>query len=475
MRLKTSLKAGLIGLVAVFHSGEMAVAQDVLKVMRGTTTSSISVAMNRAIVMESDTPFAELSVANPSIADIATLSDRTIYVLGKAPGRTTLTLLGADGRLITNVDVRVSPDIAEFKERLREILPEEAIEVRTANDGIVLSGRVSGARKLSLAMELGERYAPGRVTNLMSVGGTQQVMLKVRFAEMQRSVTKSLSSSLGLSATGGTVTGEGGNGTLPNGVDPTPFVDGDPTTGGASGNPNRTGAYGIGFSAGGIQMSLLLEALETKGLVRTLAEPNLVAISGQEAQFLAGGEYPIPVAVDNSVTIEYKPFGVNMAFTPTVVDEDLINLRIAAEVSSIDTTVTVTLAGADTFGFKTRKTSTVVEMRDGQSFAIAGLLQDDFTDTAGQVPWLGDVPILGALFRSANFNRRQSELVIIVTPHLVTPVSGDSLTLPTDRVRIPSEAELFLLGRDAGRTGQDEVVREITSQDYTGSYGYVME
>lgn len=473
MRLTTSLKAGLIGLAAVFNSVETSFAQDVLKVMRGTTSSSISVAMNRAIVMESDQPFAELSVANPSIADIATLSDRTLYVLGKAPGRTTLTLLGADGRLITNVDVRVMPDIAEFKERLQEILPDEEIEVRTANDGIVLSGRVSGARKLSLALELGERYAPGRVTNLMAVGGTQQVMLKVRFAEMQRSVTKSLSSSLGLSATGGAITGEGGNGRLVNGVNQTNFTDGDLTTSGAA--STATGAYGIGFSAGGIQMSLLLEALETKGLVRTLAEPNLVAISGQEAQFLAGGEYPIPVAADNSISIVYKPFGVNMSFTPTVVDEDLINLKINAEVSSIDTTVAVTLAGADTFGFKTRKTSTVVEMRDGQSFAIAGLLQDDFTDSAGQVPWLGDVPILGALFRSANFTRRQSELVIIVTPHLVTPVNGDSLTLPTDRVRIPSEGELFLLGKDAGGTGRDSVVSEITSQDFKGSYGYVME
>ena len=222
--------------------------------------------------------------------------------------------------------------------------------------------------------------------------------------------------------------------------------------------------------------SIAGEILEQKGVVRTLAEPNLVAISGQEANFLAGGEYPIPVVQENSVTIEYKPFGVDLTFVPTVVDNNLINLQIDASVSSIDTTVTVTQPGGiSTNAFKTRRTATVVEMKDGQSFAIAGLLQDDFTDTAGQVPWLGDIPILGALFRSADFKRRQSELVIIVTPHLVTPVKGDSLTLPTDRIRIPSEAELFLLGKEAGTSGQNDTVREITSQDFKGSYGYVME
>lgn len=475
MQMSSFFKAGLIGLAVTAPIGQPSFSKDILTVMRGTSSSSINVSMNRAVVMESETPFAELSVANPAIADIATLSDRTIYILGKSPGRTTLTLLGPDGRLITNVDVRVSPDIAEFKERLQEILPDEQIEVRTANDGIVLSGQVSGAQKLSRALELGERYAPGRVTNLMSVGGTQQVMLKVRFAEMQRSVTKSLASSLGLSASGGTVTGEGGNNRLVNGVDHTQFSDGTFATPlqAASGS---SGAYGIGFSAGGVQMTLLLEALETKGLVRTLAEPNLVAISGKSAKFLAGGEYPIPVSTDSGVAVEYKEFGVGLNFTPVVVDGDLINLTISASVSSIDTTISVAQSsGISVNGFKTRETSTTVEMRDGQSFAIAGLLEDDFTDSAGQVPWLGDLPVLGALFRSSNYARKQSELVIIVTPHLVTPVKGDSLTLPTDRIRIPSESELFLMGKVAGKTGSSKVISDISSQDVNGSYGYVME
>ncbi len=210
-------------------------------------------------------------------------------------------------------------------------------------------------------------------------------------------------------------------------------------------------------------------------MVRTLAEPNLTALSGQEAKFLAGGEYPIPVSSgNNEIAIEYKPFGVELNFTPTVVDGNTINLVINAAVSSIDSTVTVESEGFTINAFKRRETSTTVEMRDGESFAIAGLLQDDFRDLNNQVPWLGDVPVLGALFRSAEYQRAQSELVIIVTPHLVTPTRGEALALPTDRVRIPTEKELFLFGKVIGKQ-QTGAAGEVAKQDFTGSYGYVME
>jgi len=472
MAMKNLIRAGLLGVSLLAQMAPSAHSQEVLRVLKGTATSSINVAINRAIVMESETPFAELSVANPSIADIATLSDRTIYVLGKTAGRTTLTLLGPEGNLITNVDVRVQPDISEFKERLKEILPEELIEVRTANDGLVLSGRVSGKRKLALALELGERYAPGRVTNLMMVAGTQQVMLKVQFAEMQRSVQKNLTSSLGL-ANGA---GQYGNHQFLNAANIGNLTDGSLNTSVGTSSSSSLGSFGVGFSAGGIEMAVLLEALESKGMVRTLAEPNLVAISGQKATFLAGGEYPIPVTTDKGTSVQYKPFGVELEFTPTVVDDDLINLTLSAAVSSLDSTVTVAQSGGISVNaFKRREAATTIEMRDGQSFAIAGLLQDDFTDLVGQVPWLGDIPVLGALFRSSDYTRRQSELVIIVTPHLVTPVKGDSLTLPTDRIRLPTEHELMLLGSTAGKTGRDTVESEISTQDYKGNYGYVME
>jgi len=439
--------------------------------MEGGTSSALQVPMNRAVVVESDVPFAELNIANPGIADISTLSDRSIYVLGKTPGRTTMTLLSADGKLISNVEVQVTPDIAEFKERLQQILPGEQIEVRTANDGIVLSGTVSSTAKLDRALDLASRYAPDRVSNLMSVGGTQQVMLKVRFAEMQRSVAKNLSSSIGISNAGSDVGVKGGTGAL-NGSS---AVDNVFTGGGTYGtNANARGQVALGFSAGSLQFAVLLEALETKGMVRTLAEPNLAALSGQEAKFLAGGEYPIPVSgAEGAITIEYKPFGVELNFTPVVVDGDIINLTINAAVSSIDSTVTLEAAGFTINAFRRRETSTTVEMRDGESFAIAGLLQDDFRNLNGQVPWLGDVPILGALFRSAEYQRAQSELVIIVTPHLVTPTRGEVLALPTDRVRIPTERELFLYGRVSG--APKGAAGEVAKQDFSGSYGYVME
>jgi pilus assembly protein CpaC len=467
MNMRTIWTAGVLGM-ALATSSLSPVSAETLRVMTGSASAPLNVPMNRAVVVESDTPFAELSIANPGIADISTLSDKTIYVLGKAPGRTTLTILAADGTLLSNVEIHVSPDIAEFKERLQQILPGEHIEVRTANDGIVLSGTVTSSAKLDRALDLANRYAPERVSNLMSVGGTQQVMLKVRFAEMQRSVSKNLSASLGVRSNGNTVGGQIGSGVFSDSTQLQNLFDGEVVT-----SPNEAeGTFSLGFSAGSLEFAVLLEALESKGMVRTLAEPNLTALSGQEAKFLAGGEYPIPVADSDGISIEYKPFGVELNFTPVVVDGDIINLTINAAVSSIDTTLTVESEGFSVNAFKRRETSTTVEMRDGESFAIAGLLQDDFRDLNGQVPWVGDIPIIGALFRSSSYQRAQSELVIIVTPHLVTPTRGEVLALPTDRIRLPSERDLFLFGRTSAPAG---AAGEVARQDFSGSYGYVME
>ncbi|SMX37021.1 type II and III secretion system protein family protein [Octadecabacter ascidiaceicola] len=468
------IKAALTGLALTFTNLPAQLTAETLQVMRGAPSSALNVPMNRAVVVESDVPFTELSIANPTIADISSLSDRTIYVLGKEPGRTTLTLLGGDGRLITNVEVHVTPDIAEFKERLEQILPGENIEVRTANDGIVLSGTVSSVARLDRALQLANRYAPDRVSNLMSVGGTQQVMLRVRFAEMQRSVSKSLSSSLSLGGDtlGGDLGLSAGTGTTVGSTAQTLALNG--TTPASNSN---SGAFLFGFNAGGVEVGILLEALESRGVVRTLAEPNLTALSGQEASFLAGGEYPVPISQDSgSVTVEYKPFGIELDFIPRVIDGDIINLELKASVSSLDPTNGFSQNGFSIAAFKTRETSTTVEMRDGESFAIAGLLSDDFVDLSGQVPWAGDIPVLGALFRSAQYSRRQTELVIIVTPHLVTPTRGEALALPTDRVRPPTERDLFLFGRVAAENApQQGGAGEVARQDFSGSYGYVLD
>ena len=471
MTFRLRMGAALLGLALAVSPMANTVSANNLKIVKKGAAASLDVPMNRAVVVESDVPFAELSIANPGIADISSLSDRTIYVLGKSPGLTTLTLLDDSGRLITNVDVRVAADVTEFKERLRQILPGEKIEVRTANDGIVLSGTVSSSQRLQRALDLAERYAPERVSNLMTVGGVHQVMLKVRFAEMQRSVSKSLSSSWGFN--GGTSTGlNGGTGTLNNQTSLTNALAGNiPVT-----NTN-TGAVLFGFNVGSVQVGLLIEALEQKGVVRTLAEPNLTALSGQEAKFLAGGEYPVPVAQDNqTITVEFKPFGIELNFIPRVIDKDIINLELTAAVSAIDTSNGININGFQIDAFSRRETSTTVEMRDGESFAIAGLIEDEFLDNADQMPWLGDVPVLGALFRSASYQRSQTELVIIITAHLVTPTRGEALALPTERVKPPSERDLFLFGQTA-QTGQVSrgAASEVARQDFSGSYGYVMD
>ncbi|MCB1335852.1 MAG: general secretion pathway protein, partial [Roseivivax sp.] len=306
------------------------------------------------------------------------------------------------------------------------------------------------------------------------VGGVQQVMLKVRFAEMQRSVSKSLQASL---ATGGSIMNGDlgleigtGNATSSAAVDDVATKLRPGTSAG--------GAMLMGFNSGGLEVGILLEALETKGMVRTLAEPNLTALSGQQANFLAGGEYPVPVPQgDGTISIEYRPFGIELAFTPRVIDGDLVNLEMKASVSSIDTSNGIDLDNLRIDAFRKRETATTVELRDGESFAVAGLLQDDFRDNSGQIPWLGDIPVLGALFRSADYARQQSELVIIVTPHLVTPTRGEVLALPTDRVTPPSEKDLFLFGRvvDKQRAPRGGAAGEVAQQDFTGSYGYVMD
>lgn len=455
MTMTGFLRACLAGCALACVPALAAQAQSpALRVVEGQTSATLSVPMNRAVVVESDLLFSEISVANPAIADIATLSERAIYILGRSPGRTTMTLLGDDGSLIANVELQVIPDVAELRERLREILRGEQIEVRPANDGIVLSGTVSSGRVVDRAMELAERYAPGRVSNLMLVGGSQQVMLQVRFAEMSRTIRQELGLNMNLAdATGGSTFSGTAN-----------------TAGVASSTLSVVSSFG-----GNVRLNIMLQALEREGLVRTLAEPNLTALSGQSAEFFAGGQFPVPTLNEQSgqTSVQFQPFGIGLDFTPTVVDGQIINLQLSTSVSSID--IQIPGASSSLPGLKTREASTTVELRDGESFAIAGLLQDDFRNSVGRVPWLGDLPVLGALFRSANFQRDQSELVIIVTAHLVQPVRGEALALPTDRVTIPTDRELFWQGRLSGGPRAGTAAADVARQDFSGSYGYVMD
>jgi len=399
------------------------------------------VPVNKSQVLRLDQPFSDLLVGQAEIADVLALTDRSIYVLGKQTGSTSLTVYGKNKELIAVVDLVVSLDVAGLKSRLFELLPDDSIDVRAVNGSIVLSGTISSSVKLARALDIAERYAPGQVSNLMSVSGSQQVVLDVRFAEVRRAVVKALG--LDSSIVGGDINIQIGDQVV------------NSTTGsnlsGLGIDTFATGALGP-FDTGKLTFDFLFDALEQKGAVKTLAEPNLIALSGDTASFLAGGEFPVPVAQTSDVggttiTIEFKEFGVGLNFTPTVLEDGLVNVIVNPEVSRIDRTNGVQTSGLFIPGLVTRRASTTVELRDGQSFAIAGLIQSDFADTVRQFPGLGDVPVLSALMRSSEFINEQTELVIIVTAHLVQPVAAGSLLTPADNFVPPSDLDMFLFGR----------------------------
>lgn len=470
-KLLTVAMAAIL-LMASPLTADRATAQSgsVLRTATGLASDDISVLINRAIIIESTQPFVEVSVAQPAIADVSPLSDRSIYIFGKERGKTTLTLLGENGTLITTVTINVSPDIGELKQRLREMLPTEPIDVRLNGGNIVLSGVLSGKAKIDKAMTLASAYGP--VNNMMSVGGTQQVMLKVRIAEMSRTAAKSLGFDVGIFHTGNDIANIFQSGNNVSGSDSVTIGGGDPVI--PTVEISGFGVLGTIAKIGDIGLNITLQALEQKGFSRTLAEPNLVALSGKQARFLAGKDVPIPTKDgDGNPVITFKEVGIALNFTPIVLDDDLINLELSTEVSAVDvgSDGLISFEPSAVTTFSVRRATTAIELRDGQSFAIAGLLQDDFQDSIDQFPWLGDIPILGTLFRSTSYNRGESELVIIVTAHLVVPVKEEELALPTDRIRIPNEMELFLLGQ-TNSTGSSGMVQ---SQGFDGDFGYVVE
>jgi pilus assembly protein CpaC len=424
----------------------------------GQHAGAVLVPIHMSQIVELDQRYSEVSIGNSEIADVVPLSTHSLYVFGKRLGTTSLTLTGARGEVIAVADLVVSFDVEGLKRQIFDLVPGQPIEVRPASDGLVVSGQVASAAQLDRVLAIAERYAPERVTNLIEVTGSQQVMLAVRFAEVERAVVKQLGFSNvliadGNDATGIVVTGDG--------PDPTSFALADITA-----------------ALGDLSLDILLDTLEEKGVVKTLAEPNLIALSGDGARFLAGGEFPIPVGRDeDEIEIEFKEFGVSLSFTPTVLASDLINLELFTEVSEIDANNSILLDDLVIPGLKVRRARTTVELTDGSSFAIAGLLQEDFEDSVRQFPILGDVPVLGTLFRSTAWQTGQTELVVIVTPHLVKPVQAENLLGPDELFEPPSEAELFLLGRTEGeRPGFEPTAGSLNdSAGIVGPYGYILK
>jgi pilus assembly protein CpaC len=446
---KAALAASIfiIGLVPVGFSAPAAAQVNVVS-SGEVHAGQLDVPVNKSQVLRSDRPFAKALIGNAEIADVLPLTNSSLYVLGKKVGTTSLTLYDRSNMLIAVVDVAVGPDVTGLKRQLAELLPRDSVGARMANDSVILDGIVSSSLAADRAVQVAETYAPGKVVNMMSVGSAQQVMLEVRFSEIKRSALKQFGVGMFVGNDSGTLQGAIGGGAALTGSGP-------PTLGSIA---DSFGVLTKTFGAFGLNFDAALDALERKGAITTLAEPTLVALSGETASFLAGGEFPIPVAqgnsggtsgegTSNSITVEFKPFGVSLAFTPTVLADGVINMIVAPEVSSIDPTASIVVNGLRIPGLQTRRAKTTVELRDGESFALAGLLRKDFQDTVRQFPVLGSIPIIGALFRSTNFQREETELVIIVTPRLVRPVRAAAMKVPTDRAMPPSEAELFLLGK----------------------------
>jgi pilus assembly protein CpaC len=381
-------------------------------------------------------------VANPDIADVQIKSPELIYISAKAPGETVIYAVDANEAVLLNAPVRVDFDLSELRQSLNRLVPGTAISVTQIDSSLVLSGAVADAGQAEKARVLASAVTggvkSGQVINRLSVETPNQVNLQVRIAEVDRKILKQIGvdwSKVGTSpAIGNTVSGPSVS--LSTGNNVTPLVN--------------SITIGMFPSLLGQQISAMVEALATEGFLTVLAEPNLTAVSGQTASFLAGGEYPYPVPQSGTgsaavITIQFQQYGVQLAFTPTVIDADHLNLKVRPEVSELDYANAVSLSGGLVPGLTVRRAETTVDLASGQSFALAGLLQHTTEQDISKVPWLGAIPILGALFRSNKFQNNETELVIIVTPYLVQP-TATKLATPTEGFVVPHDAQQVLWG-----------------------------
>lgn len=450
--MKTSMKLHALGaallataLVAVPVTAVQA-AETVALEFGERKPTDLRLAIGQSQIIQSAVPLEQVVIGSPEVADIKLLSSRRVLILGIKPGRTNLVFRQKDGDLVALMEVSVGYDLTGIKYKLHELMPHEpGMQVRDTNDRVILSGEVSSALSMDKALSVARSFVPAeKVTNLLQVAGGQQVMLEARIAEVKRDSLKELGINgqfLDGSGKWGVVMGNPLNNAPFGTVSPQNFVS----------SSTVAGLVGQGLPANSLRLSL--QALEKKGLAKSLAEPNLVALSGQEANFLAGGEFPIPVAQseNGTITVEYKTFGVGLRFTPTVLDSDKINLKLLTEVSEVDRSETFIVNNLTLPSFLTRRAGTTVELADGQSFAVAGLMSNNMDNAVRQFPMLGNIPVLGALFRSTEFQRNESEIVVVVTARLVGPVNKGRLALPTDVILAPNDIDQYLLGRMQGR------------------------
>jgi pilus assembly protein CpaC len=429
--------ATIVALIALMF-GQQAEAWTELKAEDGAPVLTLE--QSRSTVVQTDEPFSMIVLSDPNIAETMVTTDRSFFVRGLQPGDTTILLYGEGGELVEMITLDVTLGLDGLRRDLDNMLPGEEITIYPVHDGIFLDGRVTTAAAADMILQVAERHVPGGVANGLTIRESQQVMLEVRFVEAGRDIVREI-------GFGNTIDANDATADTPSGL--------------LSGLAGKTVATFTNVGTENIDVTL--SALESRGMIRTLARPNLISLSGDSASFLAGGEIPVPVQTDQgSVSITYREFGVQLDFTPTVVGDGLINLQVAPEVSALDTRNGVRSAGVSVPALSVRRAQTTVELYDGQAFAIAGLLQNSFETDTAQTPWIADVPILGALFASRRYQRRETELIIIVTPRLVQPAPHvDAIATPLDAFEAPSPAEIFLEGRlvAEGSANQQERVQ----------------
>lgn len=431
-----------------------------------SASSVFYVPLNRSELVSTTSDMSEVIVTDPEVADVFVHGKRKVSVIGKQIGTTTLRAFDANHKLIRSMDVTVTYDLPAVRRALREFLPAERVGVSMVNTRMALTGNISSAEAAATAMEIAEEFVRGKLTaeqaesrpkrgddehspiiNLMKIAAGQQVMLRIRIGEIQRNSLKNL----GVNLTGfnggengfmiGTGTGQFGDRSGDNpAFGPGQFFG---TTGSES-----FGMIGANGTIGATTLAATIDALEQDGLLKVLAEPNLVSLSGEEAEFLAGGEFPIPVPQQlGTTTIEYKPFGVALKFTPYVLSPNRLRIQVQPEVSEISNENTIgTDDGFTAPSIITRRASTTVELAPGESFMIAGLIRDGMSSQINELPGVGEIPVLSALFRSTQFQRNETELVIAVTPYIVDPVKDGDIKLPTDDFRPASFTESVFFG-----------------------------
>ncbi|ACK51617.1 type II and III secretion system protein [Methylocella silvestris BL2] len=458
----------------------------------------VAVTRYKSRTFRMETPFSSAVVGSADIADVLPMSDRVIYIQGKRVGTTNVSIFDKDKKLIGVIDLEVTLDIQNIAAKVRSGTDSRGIRVSSNNDQIVLSGEARNAVDADRAVSIAKSMVttadgkppddPGKfVINAMSVAAAQQVLLRVRFVEVNRIAERDIGvnwfGAANKTQTAGVNTGNGIASQVGQSLTPTP--GGIPlfqtlatlVPGGLASTGSLPFGVGLIKLAGG-NVDLLISALEKKGQARRLAEPDLIALSGDTASFLAGGEYPVPSVQSSSgttpvITTQYYPYGVQLTFIPTVLANGIINLRLNPSVSELDYKNVVVTAGFAIPSITKREARTTIELRDGQSFAIAGLLQSDSTHDVNQIPWLGSVPVLGALFSSKSYQQNETDLVVIVTPHLVAPAApGQVVATPFDKTLPANDVDFFVMGRPEVRKQYTDYVT--SGGGLTGPYGDIM-